>query len=665
MTHRRLLLLAALACPLVACEQEGSEARAPDASPADRGLPEIEARPDGAPPVMIAPPDPCEESQAIDFVALAVPAADGALAYEGQLQDDAGFVGSCGGGGSEAYDQVVRFEAPEAGVWQFLLTPRALLGQAFANYDPVLHARSTCEDPEAEVACNDDIASGRLESRLRLELAAGEQVYLVVDTVGRAINARYELSARRLPIVEVGDPCDVASARNGCPNGSYCRTEPDIRGPEGVCAPDDPPVITELSAFARGDVLGLVAAGTDTGADVEQAYLNLLDAEGGIIVLNAQGADTYILTPATSIFGQDPFEFRFSSDLLAGFPQTAAIEVRLLDARGNESEPARAEPVAAELLEPDAACDEDRIRDACPEQTACLDPGDGFACLRPTAPRLTRATGYYDPATLLTGYRVSGVDPDQDVVGVRLEMLDDGGATVASGDLALDFIEWDAERFTGLVSVQLNRERGPVDARLIPFDAEGLRGQPLRTGPLVAPLTVDAGATCDPLGAQARCGGDALCFQPDPASLPECGVPEAACPEAWGPTVDLNAWDEGDAWRYAGDLTTRYNVTRGSCGGGSAQTIFTFTAPEAGRYSFVTWSRAGGADTVLYARSHCGYDPARADVELGCNDDVSVENQFSLVTLELGEGESTFVIVDGGNNGEWRGPFTLTARRQP
>lgn len=667
MTHRHVLSAALLLMPLLGCEQQASQGALEDAEVDDLGLPDPAIRPDGAAPVIPSPPDPCADSQAVDFVALAAPDADGALAYEGQLQDDAGFAGSCGGGGSEAYDQVVRFVAPEAGAWQFVLTPRALRGQVFNNYDPVLHVRSTCEDPESEQVCNDDIAAGRLESRVRLELEAGESVFLIVDTVGRAINARYGLTARRLPIVAVGEACDVASELNGCARGSYCRADPDIRGPEGVCALDEAPVITALTAYAQGNDLGIVAAGTDSGADVEQAYLNLLDDNGDIIILNANGADTYILSPIEPVFGQEAFEFRFVANLLAGFPQTAAVQMRLLDARGNESEPMIAEPGRAGPVADGAACDGDRIRDVCAAPTRCLDVDrDGaFVCVEPTAPELTRAKGYYDADTLLTGFQVTGVDPDRDVVGVALELLDERDDEVAGGDLLLDFIEWDDDRFTALVSLRLVRDRGAVAARLTPFDAEGLRGAPFEAGLLDPPGSVDEGQICDPLEAQARCRGEAFCYQPDADRLPVCGVPAVECPEAWGPPVDLNAWEDGADWRFSGDLTTRFNVTRGSCGGGAAQAIFSFTAPEAGRYSFVTYSRAGGADTVLYARSHCGFDPARAAVELGCNDDISVENAFSLLDLQLDEGQRIFVVVDGGNNGAWVGPFTLTARRQP
>ncbi len=667
MSHRHIVPALCLLSSLLGCEQEETQGRLEDAAVTDEGLPPVSPRPDGAAPVIPSPPDPCADSQAIDFAALARPLGAGVLVYDGQLQDDAGFTGSCGGGGSEAYDQVVRFAAPEAGAWQFVLTPRALRGQVFGSYDPVLHARSTCEDPESERACNDDIAAGRLESRLRLELDAGEEVFLVVDTVGRAINARYELSARRLPIVQVGEVCDVASELNGCAQGSYCRADPDVRGPEGVCAPDEPPVIAAVIAYAQGDDLGLVIEGTDTGADVQQAFLNLLDADGEVIILNEQGADTYILDPIEPVFGQEAFTFRFVANLLAGFPQTGAVQVQLLDARGNRSERAVAEPQRAGPVPEGQPCDRDRIRDVCPAPTRCMDPdADGVAgCIEPTAPVLNRAKGFYDPDTLLTGYQVSGVDPDRDVRGVALSMLNADGDQVAGGDRTFDFVEWDGDRFTALFSLALLRDRGAVSATLIPFDAEGLRGPAFDAGLLDPPITVDVGETCDPLEAQARCRGEAFCHQAGEGQLPECGRPDAECPEAWGEPIDLNAWEDRDEWRFAGDLTTRYNVTRGSCGGGAAQAIFSFTAPEAGAYSFVTYSRAGGADTVLYARSHCGFDPARAAVELACNDDISIENAFSLIDLELAEGERVFVIVDGGNDGTWVGGFDLTARRQP
>lgn len=667
------LLLAVLIALLAGCDQESTsdtDPMTPDPTPEpDYVLPEPDEPPEPPPPVIISPPDPCSESQAIDFIELAEANPDGALVYEGQLQDDAGFTGSCGGGGSEASDQAVRFTAPEAGTWQFLLTPRALRGQTFGQYDPVLHARTTCDDAASELACNDDVSSGRLESSLRLPLEAGDTIYLVVDTVFRAINARYELSARRLPIVGVDEACDVASEANGCPEGTYCRTNPDVRGPEGVCAPDVAPTIDSVEAYDLGDDLGLVVTGTDPGADIDRLLLNLLDANGNIIQLNAQGADTYILLPIEPTFGQNPAEFRFRSNFLAAFPATSSVRARLLDARENESE-----PVDAGLLRPQPViegneCDGSRIRNACAAPTACIDADgdDIWLCTEPSAPRITRAKGYYSADTLLSGFQVDGIDPDRDVVGVFLELFDGEGDTVASGDIPLDFVRYGGGNFTGLVSIELNRDRGAASARLTPYDGEGLRGEPFDAGALTPPRVVDEGAVCDPAEAQAICAGDSFCFVPEPGELPVCGAPDTACPAEWGPIVDLNAYPDGDVWRYSGDLTTSFNRTQGSCGGGSAQTILRFAPEEAGRYTFVTYSEAGGADTVLYTRSHCGFDAGQAAVELACNDNISVENDFSLLEVELAAEQEIFVFVDGfvDANGAWRGPYSLTVRRQP
>ncbi|MCA9541775.1 MAG: hypothetical protein KC620_22920, partial [Myxococcales bacterium] len=651
------LVFAALGCT----QQDAPVQREPtDDAEIDFGpLPDAAPRPDAAPPA--PPPDPCAPGQIFDFNTEATTDADGQMIFSGQMGDDAAFGGSCGGSGPTETDRVIKFTAPEAGAWQFFVTPRERFNERF---DPILYARTTCDDPDTELGCNDDVAPGRLESQLRLDLGQGEVVYLIVDTI-RPLNAnRFLVSARRIPIVGVGEACDVAEAQNGCPEESYCRTDPAVRGPEGVCAPRDAPVIDEVFATRFEGVLGLRIQGHDEGGDVDKAHIQLL-AGDEVIQLNDQGADTYILTPLEPTFGQQQINFLFRSALLGDFPQTTAISVRLVDTLANRSEPVRAD--LGSVVRPGAgqACDPNSISSVCADDQTCIDA----SCRVATAPRLTRAKGYYLAETLRTGFEVEGIDPDQDARGLRLELLGpDDDRVLISGDLNFNFVRTDADAFSALLSATLPRDVGATRARLTPFDAVGLFGEPMIVEGLTPPRRADDGDTCDPAGAVALCREDgSTCFVAQGEALPHCGAPVVQCPESYGELVDLNAYAERDEWRYEGDLTTRYNITRGTCGGGSAQTVFQFTAEDPGVYSFITFSPAGGADTVLYARSHCGYGPDRARVELGCSDDISADNAFSLLRLPLDEGESIYLFVDGAStaSGAWRGPFSLTARRLP
>ncbi|MCB9615867.1 MAG: CAP domain-containing protein [Sandaracinus sp.] len=76
--------------------------------------------------------------------------------------------GSCGGGGPEA---VFEFTAPFAGDFVF--------DTEGTSFDTVLYVRSGCGGDE--IACNDDVRSGVLTSRLTLTLAACQTVLVYVD----------------------------------------------------------------------------------------------------------------------------------------------------------------------------------------------------------------------------------------------------------------------------------------------------------------------------------------------------------------------------------------------------------------------------------------------------------------------------------------------------
>jgi hypothetical protein len=123
----------------------------------------------------------------------------------------------------------------------------------------------------------------------------------------------------------------------------------------------------------------------------------------------------------------------------------------------------------------------------------------------------------------------------------------------------------------------------------------------------------------------------------------------------------------GNAWRQSGDLTEFRNRTIGSCGGGSAQAIYAFVAPAAGTYSIAANSSVSGADPLVYARTHCGFDGTYPDFELGCNNDHSRYTRAGIIRVELAAEQQIFVFVDGFRNDEsaWRGPFTLVVRRLP
>ncbi|HTN85551.1 MAG TPA: MXAN_6577-like cysteine-rich protein [Sorangium sp.] len=92
-----------------------------------------------------------------------------------------------------------------------------------------------------------------------------------------------------------------------------------------------------------------------------------------------------------------------------------------------------------------------------------------------------------------------------------------------------------------------------------------------------------------------------------------------------------------------------------SCGSaGGAEATYSFTAPVAGTYIFDTFGSS--FNTTLFAR-----DGQCAGETLGCNTDAGGTTQ-SRLTLELAEGQTIILIVDG-SSASASGEFTLTAQR--
>jgi hypothetical protein len=108
-------------------------------------------------------------------------------------------------------------------------------------------------------------------------------------------------------------------------------------------------------------------------------------------------------------------------------------------------------------------------------------------------------------------------------------------------------------------------------------------------------------------------------------------------------------------------------VGSGTCGGGGPQSAFEFVAPAAGTYRFVLAPDDELADTLLFARSHCGYD--HPSLELGCNDDVAplVNDRSSAIELLLTQDQTIYLFVDGNqtatNLSGFDGDFVLSAEQ--
>jgi hypothetical protein len=387
------------------------------------------------------------------------------------------------------------------------------------------------------------------------------------------------------------------------------------------------------------------------------------------IQLNSDGADTYIIQPIEPVFGLNMFTFKWTNEVLKNFPQTTRVRVRFEDSKDNQgdwSEVTVIENVPQGTME---SCDKSRILDTCADGQACLDPDeDGtFGCVAVSAPLLDKVKVFYDAETKLMGVEASGTDVDRDIRGIQVKYIDDQGSVVGSVTYKFDFVEREADAYTGYASFEVDSTSPPISTKIQAYDEERILSNEKASELFLEPMTASEGDNCDVRGARAPCGEGLFCYPPQIDERNVCGKPLTECPSDWGDIVKLNDAGRAGEWRLTGDLTGRANVTQGSCGGGSAQGIYEFTAPAEATYSFYARSRAPGSDPVLYIRSHCSFGADVPQFELGCNDDISERSYSSLIRQKLTEGQTVYLFVDGAQSrqGPWRGPFNLIVRQLP
>lgn len=153
----------------------------------------------------------------------------------------------CGGGGR---DQLFVFSAPAAGRYIFDTTG--------SDYNTVLAALS----PDCtERACNDD-ANGTRQSRLELDLAAGEVVYLLIDGVGGS-SGTFALNISRPPAPPMCIAADLGSAVPQSKTGSTTGQPDSVAAPCGD--PGGPDVAFSFTApSARQYTFDTVGSDFDT-----------------------------------------------------------------------------------------------------------------------------------------------------------------------------------------------------------------------------------------------------------------------------------------------------------------------------------------------------------------------------------------------------------------
>lgn len=293
-------------------------------------------------------------------------------------------------------------------------------------------------------------------------------------------------------------------------------------------------------------------------------------------------------------------------------------------------------------------CDPDDGETACAEGLRCMAREARPFCRRLTAPVLSDGALAFNAELGALGLRVSGSDPEDDVLAVLLTLLDaDGGPIplgLGPGPFLLPFDTVDAAggTFEGALSLRLPADLPAVThATVAVLDSTDLVSATLELD-ATAPLVRAPGEPCDAARAFDTCAEGALCDD----GL--CAEVEKACPP------DLRSRELPLGETVEADLTGATDLGRGQCGGAAGEQLWALTAEDAGLYVVEAWADGVAASPLLFARTHCAVEDAL--VELGCG--LVGTNGRARVAFELEASQTAHVFV-GTSDAAWAGPYRL------
>ena len=377
--------------------------------------------------------------------------------------------GSCAGNGAET---VYSFTVPAAGVWTF-----TTFGENTA-FDTALHLRGVCDDAETELACNDDISQGILQSGLIVEaLEADAELFIFVDAFAGA-GGDFELTL--------------------------------LRADE-----DAAPTLAAVTANRDENLGSLRLTGGDANGDVIGVNIDFL-VEGELM----DGSDNFAVDLADPVYGQAAFEGAgLRIQIPPEFADADAIRVNLRDSQGGVSEPIDAALDAQPEVAEGDACDPDVIDNRCAEGNVCP-PVDAPVCVAASAPELTEVVAYRDGEALIVHFE--GTDATLDTFGIDLQVLDGEGNPMDVGGAA--FLQLVAPIFgeaefagVGIAVVDgifgaegLALPEGAAQVRVIAIDASELESEPVVADIVDLPEVAD-GEACDEIGLANRCAEGSNC----------------------------------------------------------------------------------------------------------------------------------------------------------
>lgn len=550
---------------------------------------------------------------------------------EGMLAPSDHWYGSCSPEGSVGHDVIVRFRAVESGYHRF--------STAGTDYDTLLFAMTDCLDGFSELACNDDAEGGK-HSRVVVNLEAGDEIYVVVDTVD---------VKQAVPFVLTAEQVDI-----------------------------DPPVIEDFELYTdRGRQLtALRATGRNPDGLLRSFMLQAFSASGSPLT----GAGIYPLPVEFMGVRQGDGTFEVEGIFGLDGATIGRIDFYLIDENGQQSELQSVLASDPPLVDLGAPCDRNGLFSACGEGNVCVDrEGTGTpVCSVAHAPELDVATAYRNQDEATWGLLIEGVDVDHDIVGARLLPLNDRSQAMAIGLTGPTLVPFHHEiydeetgAFRGVVSMKAlfrsfcsatnatcNAEKlaEVASVKVVLVDFAGLTSAELEV-PLVDSPAAELGEDCDPRGVIGICPEAAICYAELEGETEVCHEEAPLCPEGYAEDL-LQEANPGREWVALGDNLDAEPHGATSCGAGGPSQVISFTPPATGLYQIFTSDLAPGVDTVVSVRRYCqlpGY-------ELACNDD-GPSGAESNLNVSLTEGETVYIVVDSPD-GASIGSYRLVVRKR-
>ena len=399
----------------------------------------------------------------------------------GQSGATAGAVGTCGGDGNES---VVAFQAPAAGWYTFTTI------HPDADFDTVLYARADCTDDTeaAELGCNDDI--GGIQSGLLFQLEAEQTIALFVDA--------YDGTGGEWILTAIRADDDAA---------------PVLGEGAGVTNPEGGFFVDIAGSDANGDMISMRAEFTIDGVPT--------------------GEEPITFNADPTVFGQRDFVQTFSGGL-PNILEVNGIRLVAIDSQGNESAPVDLSFADQPILGEGDACDPRGVLNLCGDGLFCPDVASPV-CTVANAPSVMTATFTYNPENSGLGFDIAGMDPDEDVVGFRIELFDADGASVLADVLVeFDSLEQADGNFVGRGGGFVENLPPIASARIWVTDAQGLESEPVDAD-AQAPAARALDEACDPNGIFDTCPAEAACLVDDAG--------DSVCTTIAAPVlIDARAW---------------------------------------------------------------------------------------------------------------------------